>query len=131
MKTKTLEIDIRDWICNVKTMLSNNQSQQQLAIRIIDQVPILVIESLLPLPEDMVWRRNQNLFPDILPDSYESVAFTTLWTLLKNYLHIELATFDRNVVRIQPFSINNGFLYCWIADVTMAFIQKTTLDYKG
>ena len=131
MKTKTLEIDIRDWICNVKTMLSNNQSQQQLAIRIIDQVPILVIESLLPLPEDMVWRRNQNLFPDILPDSYESVAFTTLWTLLKNYLHIELATFDRNVVRIQPFSINNGFLYCWIADVTMAFIQKPTLDYKG
>lgn len=131
MKTKTLEIDIRDWICNVKTMLSNNQSQQQLAIRIIDQVPILVIESLLPLPEDMVWRRNQNLFPDILPDSYESVAFTTLWTLLKNYLHIELATFDRNVVRIQPFSINNGFLCCWIADVTMAFIQKPTLDYKG
>ena len=131
MRSTAIEIDIHDWILNVKTMLANSQEQQFLANRIIDQMPILVIDSLIPLDEDLVWQRNQNSFPDILAGSYESVAFTTLWTLLKNYLHIQLATYDRNLVRIQPHCINNDMLRCSISDVNLAFIQNPTLGYKG
>ena len=131
MRTTAIEIDIRDWILNVKTMLANNQEQQFLANRIIDQMPILVIDSLIPLDEDLVWQRNQNSFPDILAGSYESVAFTTLWTLLKNYLHIQLATYDRNLVKILPHSIADYKLKCTVSDVNNAFIQLRSLGYRG
>lgn len=131
MRSTAIEIDIRDWILNVKTMLANNQEQQFLANRIIDQMPILVIDSLIPLDEDLVWQRNQNSFPDILAGSYESVAFTTLWTLLKNYLHIQLATYDRNLVKILPHSIADYKLKCTVSDVNNAFIQLRSLGYRG
>ena len=131
MRSTAIEIDIRDWILNVKTMLANNQEQQLLAIRIIDLVPILVIDSLIPLAEDLVWQRNQNSFPDIVAGTYESVAFTTLWTLLKNYLHIQLATYDRNIVKILPHSIVDDKLKCTVSDVNHAFIQLRSLGYRG
>lgn len=131
MRSTAIEIDIHDWILNVKTMLANSQEQQFLANRIIDQMPILVIDSLIPLDEDLVWQRNQNSFPDILAGSYESVAFTTLWTLLKNYLHIQLATYDRNLVRILPHSIANYKLKCTVSDVNNGFIQLRSLGYRG
>lgn len=131
MRSTAIEIDIRDWILNVKTMLANSQEQQFLANRIIDQMPILVIDSLIPLDEDLVWQRNQNSFPDILAGSYESVAFTTLWTLLKNYLHIQLATYDRNLVRILPHSIADYKLKCTVSDVNNGFIQLRSLGYRG
>ena len=131
MRSTAIEIDIHDWILNVKTMLANSQEQQFLANRIIDQMPILVIDSLIPLDEDLVWQRNQNWFPDILAGSYESVAFTTLWTLLKNYLHIQLATYDRNLVKILPHSIADYKLKCTVSDVNNAFIQLRSLGYKG
>jgi hypothetical protein len=131
MRSTAIEIDIHDWILNVKTMLANNQEQQLLAIRIIDLVPILVIDSLIPLAEDLVWQRNQNSFPDIVAGTYESVAFTTLWTLLKNYLHIQLATYDRNLVRIQPYRIDGWVLHCMVADTNQAFIHPHSLGYKG
>ena len=131
MRSTAIEIDIRDWILNVKTMLANSQEQQFLANRIIDQMPILVIDSLIPLDEDLVWQRNQNSFPDILAGSYESVAFTTLWTLLKNYLHIQLATYDRNLVKILPHSIADYKLKCTVSDVNNAFIQLRSLGYRG
>lgn len=131
MRSTAIEIDIRDWILNVKTMLANNQEQQFLANRIIDQMPILVIDSLIQLDEDLVWQRNQNWFPDILAGSYESVAFTTLWTLLKNYLHIQLATYDRNLVKILPHSIADYKLKCTVSDVNNAFIQLRSLGYRG
>ena len=131
MRTTAIEIDIHDWILNVKTMLANSQEQQLLATRIIDLVPILVIDSLIPLAEDLVWQRNQNSFPDIVAGTYESVAFTTLWTLLKNYLHIQLATYDRNLVRIQPCRIDGWVLYCMVADINQAFIHPHSLGYKG
>ncbi len=131
MRSTAIEIDIHDWILNVKTMLANSQEQQFLANRIIDQMPILVIDSLIPLDEDLVWQRNQNSFPDILAGSYESVAFTTLWTLLKNYLHIQLATYDRNLVRILPHSIADYKLKCTVSDVNNGFIQLRSLGYRG
>lgn len=131
MRSTAIEIDIHDWILNVKTMLANSQEQQFLANRIIDQMPILVIDSLIPLDEDLVWQRNQNSFPDILAGSYESVAFTTLWTLLKNYLHIQLATYDRNLVKILPHSIADYKLKCTVSDVNNAFIQLRSLGYRG
>jgi hypothetical protein len=131
MRTTAIEIDIHDWILNVKTMLANSQEQQLLATRIIDLVPILVIDSLIPLAEDLVWQRNQNSFPDIVAGTYESVAFTTLWTLLKNYLHIQLAMFDRNLVRIQPCRIDGWVLHCMVADINQAFIHPHSLGYKG
>ena len=131
MRSTAIEIDIHDWILNVKTMLANSQEQQFLANRIIDQMPILVIDSLIRLDEDLVWQRNQNSFPDILAGSYESVAFTTLWTLLKNYLHIQLATYDRNIVRILPHSIADYKLKCTVSDVNNAFIQLRSLGYRG
>ena len=131
MRSTAIEIDIHDWILNVKTMLANSQEQQFLANRIIDQMPILVIDSLIPLDEDLVWQRNQNWFPDILAGSYESVAFTTLWTLLKNYLHIQLATYDRNLVKILPHSIADYKLKCTVSDVNNAFIQLRSLGYRG
>ena len=131
MRSTAIEIDIRDWILNVKTMLANNQEQQFLANRIIDQMPILVIDSLIPLDEDLVWKMNQQVFPDIIPGSYESVAFTTLWTLLKNYLHIQLATYDRNLVKILPYSIADYKLHCTVSDVNNAFIQLRSLGYRG
>ena len=131
MRSTAIEIDIRDWILNVKTMLANNQEQQFLANRIIDQMPILVIDSLIPLDEDLVWHRNQNSFPDVVAGSYESVAFTTLWTLLKNYLHIQLATYDRNIVRILPHSIADYKLKCTVSDVNNGFIQLRSLGYRG
>ena len=131
MRSTAIEIDIRDWILNVKTMLANNQEQQFLANRIIDQMPILVIDSLIPLDEDLVWQRNQNSFPDVVAGSYESVAFTTLWTLLKNYLHIQLATYDRNLVKILPHSIADYKLKCTVSDVNNAFIQLRSLGYRG
>ena len=131
MRSTAIEIDIRDWILNVKTMLANSQEQQFLANRIIDQMPILVIDSLIQLDEDLVWQRNQNWFPDILAGSYESVAFTTLWTLLKNYLHIQLATYDRNLVKILPHSIADYKLKCTVSDVNNAFIQLRSLGYRG
>jgi hypothetical protein len=71
MRSTAIEIDIHDWILNVKTMLANSQEQQLLATRIIDLVPILVIDSLIPLAEDLVWQRNQNSFPDIVAGTYE------------------------------------------------------------
>ena len=131
MRSTAIEIDIRDWILNVKTMLANNQEQQFLANRIIDQMPILVIDSLIPLDEDLVWQRDQNSFPDVVAGSYESVAFTTLWTLLKNYLHIQLATYDRNLVRILPHSIADYKLKCTVSDVNNGFIQLRSLGYIG
>lgn len=131
MRTTAIEIDIHDWILNVKTMLANSQEQQLLATRIIDLVPILVIDSLIPLAEDLVWQRNQNSFPDIVAGTYESVAFTTLWTLLKNYLHIQLATYDRNIVKILPHSIVDDKLKCTVSDVNHAFIQLRSLGYRG
>ena len=131
MRSTAIEIDIHDWILNVKTMLANSQEQQFLANRIIDQMPILVIDSLIQLDEDLVWQRNQNWFPDILAGSYESVAFTTLWTLLKNYLHIQLATYDRNLVKILPHSIADYKLKCTVSDVNNAFIQLRSLGYRG
>ena len=131
MRSTAIEIDIRDWILNVKTMLANNQEQQFLANRIIDQMPILVIDSLIPLDEDLVWKMNQQVFPDIVPGSYESVAFTTLWTLLKNYLHIQLATYDRNLVKILPHSIADYKLKCTVSDVNNAYIQLRSLGYRG
>ena len=131
MRSTAIEIDIRDWILNVKTMLANNQEQQFLANRIIDQMPILVIDSLIPLDEDLVWKMNQQVFPDIVPGSYESVAFTTLWTLLKNYLHIQLATYDRNLVKILPHSIADYKLKCTVSDVNSGFIQLRSLGYRG
>lgn len=131
MRSTAIEIDIHDWILNVKTMLANSQEQQFLANRIIDQMPILVIDSLIPLDEDLVWQRNQNSFPDVVAGSYESVAFTTLWTLLKNYLHIQLATYDRNLVRILPHSIADYKLKCTVGDVNNAFIQLRSLGYRG
>ena len=131
MRSTAIEIDIHDWILNVKTMLANSQEQQFLANRIIDQMPILVIDSLIPLDEDLVWQRNQNSFPDVVAGSYESVAFTTLWTLLKNYLHIQLATYDRNLVRILPHSIADYKLKCTVSDVNNGFIQLRSLGYRG
>ena len=131
MRSTAIEIDIHDWILNVKTMLANSQEQQFLANRIIDQMPILVIDSLIPLDEDLVWQRNQNSFPDVVAGSYESVAFTTLWTLLKNYLHIQLATYDRNLVKILPHSIADYKLKCTVSDVNNAFIQLRSLGYRG
>ena len=131
MRSTAIEIDIHDWILNVKTMLANSQEQQLLATRIIDLVPILVIDSLIPLAEDLVWQRNQNSFPDIVAGTYESVAFTTLWTLLKNYLHIQLATYDRNIVKILPHSIVDDKLKCTVSDVNHAFIQLRSLGYRG
>ena len=131
MRSTAIEIDIHDWILNVKTMLANSQEQQFLANRIIDQMPILVIDSLIPLDEDLVWKMNQQVFPDIVPGSYESVAFTTLWTLLKNYLHIQLATYDRNLVKILPHSIADYKLKCTVSDVNNAFIQLRSLGYRG
>ena len=131
MRSTAIEIDIRDWILNVKTMLANSQEQQFLANRIIDQMPILVIDSLIPLDEDLVWQRNQNSFPDVVAGSYESVAFTTLWTLLKNYLHIQLATYDRNLVKILPHSIADYKLKCTVSDVNNGFIQLRSLGYRG
>ena len=131
MRSTAIEIDIRDWILNVKTMLANNKEQQFLANRIIDQMPILVIDSLIPLDEDLVWKMNQQVFPDIVPGSYESVAFTTLWTLLKNYLHIQLATYDRNLVKILPHSIIDYKLNCTVSDVNGGFIQLRSLGYRG
>ena len=131
MRSTAIEIDIHDWILNVKTMLANSQEQQLLATRIIDLVPILVIDSLIPLAEDLVWQRNQNSFPDIVAGTYESVAFTTLWTLLKNYLHIQLATYDRNLVKILPHSIADYKLHCTVSDVNNAFIQLRSLGYRG
>lgn len=131
MRSTAIEIDIRDWILNVKTMLVNNQEQQFLANRIIDQMPILVIDSLIPLDEDLIWKMNQQVFPDIVPGSYESVAFTTLWTLLKNYLHIQLATYDRNLVKILPHSITDYKLNCTVSDVNGGFIQLRSLGYRG
>ena len=131
MRSTAIEIDIHDWILNVKTMLANSQEQQFLANRIIDQMPILVIDSLIPLDEDLVWKMNQQVFPDIVPGSYESVAFTTLWTLLKNYLHIQLATYDRNLVKILPHSIIDYKLKCTVSDVNNGFIQLRSLGYRG
>jgi hypothetical protein len=131
MRTTVIEIDIHDWILNVKTMLANNEPQRFLANRIIDQMPILVIDSLIPLYEDLIWQMNQRAFPDIVPGSYESVAFTTLWTLLKNYLHIQLATYDRNIVKILPHSIVDDKLKCTVSDVNHAFIQLRSLGYRG
>ena len=131
MHSTAIEIDIHDWILNVKTMLANSQEQQFLANRIIDQMPILVIDSLIPLDEDLVWQRNQNSFPDVVAGSYESVAFTTLWTLLKNYLHIQLATYDRNLVKILPHSIADYKLKCTVSDVNNGFIQLRSLGYRG
>ena len=131
MRSTAIEIDIHDWILNVKTMLANSQEQQFLANRIIDQMPILVIDSLIPLDEDLVWKMNQQVFPDIVPGSYESVAFTTLWTLLKNYLHIQLATYDRNLVKILPHSIADYKLKCTVSDVNNAFILLRSLGFRG
>jgi len=128
MKQQNFGIDLTDWINSVNTMLINDQ---QLAKKIIEIIPMAVIDGLFNVPEETVLQFIAMRFPEAMPDSYQSVAIIALKALLNNKLYIEFSTIDKMENALHPIGYKGNVLMFICQPASWAFIRPAELKQLG
>lgn len=124
-----VQVDLKDWIYNVRTMLGSTPFQRQLAHELIDQVPKTLFLNALQTPPLQTPRHP--LWSTVVEGSYEHIAFNTLCGLLRNRCYSELAMVPADLL-VLPSHYEGYLLVCTTQPRDHAFIYNTdSLQFQG
>ena len=130
-RIESINIDLSYWISCVRTSLGNTEAQRQLGLKVINTLPIYVLEDLHEALSDIVIQKLRRLTENLPVGCYEEIAINSLYGLLRNVIYVEIALIDRSRYIVRPQGFEGNVLRCNVSPAEYTFIQKPSLGYGG